>query len=99
MIIEKHNFKLPEEIEYKNGDLVVHNDNIVYKFKCEIKVPVSVIFNKQGECLDILTQNEDSGEQDRDDLPQEVRPEKDDKVARMASNIADMISEINQEDE
>ena len=101
MLIEKHSFTLQEEIEYKNGDLVVYNDNIVYKFNFEIKVPVSVIFNKQGECLEISTLEknfEEQGRQKANTAPP-VSPGQDDKVARMASNIADMISEINQGDE
>ena len=101
MLIEKHSVALQEEIEYKNGDLVVYNDNIVYKFNFEIKVPVSVIFNKQGECLEISTLEknfEEQGRQKANTAPS-ISPGQDDKVARMASNIADMISEINQGDE
>lgn len=110
MLLEKHNFTLQEEIEYKNGDLVVFNDKIAYKFDFEIKVPLSVIFNREGECLEISTVRDDFNEesekeeseeeefQDNEDMPS-VNSEQDDKVARMASNIADMISEINQGDE
>ncbi|MBU8849495.1 MAG: hypothetical protein KOO64_08110, partial [Desulfobacterales bacterium] len=53
MFFEKYNFTLQEEIDYKKGDLVVYNDNIAYKFDFEIKVPLSVIFNRQGECLEL----------------------------------------------
>jgi hypothetical protein len=102
MLFEKHNFTLQDEIDYKNGDLIVYNDNIAYKFEFEIKVPLSVIFNRQGECLDISSQRDDFEEEGEDDLLHEkntdlsTNPEQDDKVAQMASNIADMISEINQ---
>ncbi|MBU8911205.1 MAG: hypothetical protein KOO65_08045, partial [Desulfobacterales bacterium] len=53
MFFEKYSFTLQEEIDYKKGDLVVYNDNIAYKFDFEIKVPLSVIFNRQGECLEL----------------------------------------------
>ena len=102
MLLEKHSFTLQEEIDYKNGDLIVYNDNIAYKFDFEIKVPLSVIFNRQGECLEISTLRDDFEEEDEDDSLYEentatpITPEKDDKVGQMASNIADMISEINQ---
>ncbi len=143
MLLEKHSFTLQEEIDYKDGDLIVHNDDIAYKFDFEIKVPLSVIFNRQGDCLDISTVRDDFDEDDDDlyDLdetdPEEESVEntsekersvkeelvqdgsiqedlvpsdgehkdstasskKDEKVAQMASNIADMISEINQGDE
>ncbi len=49
LLLEKHKFTLQEEIDYKNGNLIVYNDNIAYKFDFEIKVPLSVIFNREGE--------------------------------------------------
>ncbi|NOX34542.1 MAG: hypothetical protein GXP56_12565 [Deltaproteobacteria bacterium] len=105
MLLEKHSFTLQEEIDYKDGDLVVYNNNIAYKFNFEIKVPLSVIFNREGECLEISTIRDDFEEEDENDLLQEdnsappISPGQDDKVARMASNIADKILEINQGDE
>ncbi|MFH2090875.1 MAG: hypothetical protein ABIJ31_00740 [Pseudomonadota bacterium] len=152
MLLEKHNFTLQEEIEYKEGDLIVYHDEIAYKFDFEIKVPLSVIFNREGDCLEISTKRNDFEEQDIDD-PGDIEglddmqdlediqdmhghdeQDQDDiqtlediqdqnesvneesvqqgqgstsfvpkgqenKVAQMASNIADMISEINQGDE
>ncbi|MFH2060036.1 MAG: hypothetical protein ABIJ59_14180 [Pseudomonadota bacterium] len=147
MLLEKHSFTLQEEIEYKEGDLIVYKDEIAYKFDFEIKVPLSVIFNREGDCLEISTLRDDFEDeeiQDLDDieklediqapeeteteeteteetetetetetekldpenidqkeetLADEVHIEQESKVAQMASNIADMISEINQGDE
>jgi len=96
MLLEKHDFTLQDDIDYKDGDLVVYKDNIAYKFDFEIKVPLSVIFDRDGECLDISTVRKDVEEEG--DEEQSIDPEQQDKVAHMASNIADMISEINQED-
>lgn len=108
MLLEKHNFTLQEEIDYKNGDLVVHEDRIAYKFDFEIRVPLSVIFNRDGECLEISTMRDDfqeedeqvteSGEEEKT-FNEPIAADQDEKVARMASNIADMIDEINQGDE
>lgn len=110
MLLEKHNFTLQDEIDYKDGDLVVYNNSIAYKFDFEIKVPLSVVFNRDGECLEISTVREDfeSDDQAPEDVTATVkendsgnldRLEHEDKVAQMASNIADMISEINEGDE
>lgn len=96
MLFEKHNFTLQDDIDYKDGDLVVYKDSIAYKFDFEIKVPLSVIFNRDGECLDISTVKKDVEEEGDEEQP--IDPEQKEKVAQMASNIADMISEINQED-
>jgi hypothetical protein len=104
LLLEKHSFTLQEEVDYKDGDLVVHNNEIAYKFDFEIKVPLSVIFNRQGECLEILTAREDMGEEDAgpvqetEDIPG-TDPAHNEKVSQMASDIADMISEINQGDD
>ena len=136
MLLEKHSFTLQEEIDYKEGDLVVFNNDIAYKFDFEIKVPLSVIFNRQGECLEISTVREDY--QDLEDMedesdddafssleepalddaadidedaesgdlePADEEPSadtgagQDERVAQMASDIADMITEINESDD
>lgn len=105
MLLEKHSFTLQEEINYKDGNLVVYNNTIAYKFDFEIKVPLSVIFNREGECLEISTTREDFEDNNKDALTQDEKTassiplEQNDKVALMASNIADMIKEINQGDE
>ncbi len=105
LLLEKHSFTLQEEIGYKDGDLVVYNDNIAYKFDFEIKVPLSVIFNRQGECLKMSTLRDDFEDENEEALFQEenptpsIKPEQNDKVGQMASNIAGMISEINHGDD
>jgi hypothetical protein len=66
-----------------------------------------VIFNREGECLEISTIRDDFKKEDEDSVMIEnedaIPPDKnfipDDKTGQMASNIADMISEINEEDE
>ncbi|MFA5905472.1 MAG: hypothetical protein WC836_16190 [Desulfobacula sp.] len=104
LLFEKHSLTLQEEIDYKNGDLVVYKDRIAYKFDFEIKVPLSVVFDRQGECLDISTMREGFEEKRENEIENEMnlfslRSEKKDKVTQMALDIADMISEINQGDE
>ncbi len=112
LLLEKHKFAIQDEVDYKEGNLIVHNNQIAYKFDFEIKVPLSVIFNRQGECLEISTVRDDDGDgededtlsSDKNDEPHvtEDAPAKtlsSDKVGQMASDIADMISEINRGDE
>ncbi len=99
LLLEKHKFKLQEKIDYKNGNLIVYNDNIAYKFDFEIKVPLSVIFNREGECLEISTLRDDFEKEDEDEIIPDKNFAPDDKTDQIASNIADMISEINEGDE
>ena len=101
LLLEKHGFAVQEEISYKDGNLIVHDNQIAYKFDFEIKVPLSVIFNRDGECLEISTRHQDDSQQEEaapDDESEmiETRPRDRGSVGEMASEIADMISEINQ---
>ncbi len=105
LLMEKHNFNLQEEVEYKNGDIVVHNDSIAYKFDFNIKVPLSIIFNRTGEFLELLTSDpedpEENEENEEDGMNIDIDKEstnKGDQKQKLASDIAGMISEINQED-
>ncbi len=101
MLMEQHKFTLQDEVDYKDGDLIVHKDQIAYKLDFEIKVPLSLIFNRSGECLEMVTI--------RPQEPEEPHPGQGSessegnlqtqKVEQMASDIADMIHEINQGDE
>jgi hypothetical protein len=104
MLFEKHSLTLQEEIDYKNGDLVVYKDQIAYKFDFEIKVPLSVIFDREGECLELSTVREGFEEDSVDVSQNEMKPSSqhtgsEGKVNQMVLDIADMISEINQGDE
>ncbi len=110
LLLEKHQFAIQDEVDYKEGDLVVYNNQIAYKFDFEIKVPLSVIFNRQGECLEISTSRDDEDREnsllEKNELTETkintVLPAKlpnSDRTGQMASDIADMISDINQGDE
>ncbi|MCG8616522.1 MAG: hypothetical protein MI802_09930 [Desulfobacterales bacterium] len=105
MLLEKHGFVVQEDVDYKDGNLVVHDNEIAYKFDFEIKVPLSVIFNRDGECLEISTQRDEEEysvdlEEDSDQTSDiENPPQEPDhgRTGEMASEIADMISQINQD--
>lgn len=103
MLLDKHNFAVQDDIEYKDGNLIVYNNEIAYKFDFQIKVPLSVIFNRSGECLSMSTTRDDEDAEDNEDeespnssIRQMSNGEPDkSKVEGMAVEIADLISEIN----
>lgn len=102
MILEKHGFSVQDDVVYKDGNLIVHKNEIAYKFDFEIKVPLSVIFNRDGECLEISTQkgaDHSNVNENRGDIDQPSTKVKDNGSQRksedMVSEIIDMISEIN----
>jgi len=108
MLLDKHNFEVQDDIEYKDGNLIVYKNEIAYKFDFEIKVPLSVIFNRSGQCLSMSTTRgkealENRELENREDVeiqnspatqPFNGEPDKE-KVEEMAVEIADLISEIN----
>ena len=108
LLLDKYGLNLQDEVDYQNGDLVVHGDQIAYKFDFEIKVPLSVIFNRQGECIELSTSRGDEDVEDtvpelepdsQDQLPVDAVPKRPGELASDISEITGMISEINQGDE
>lgn len=106
---EKHNIKLQEDVEFNNGDLVVHGNKIAYKLNFDVKITLSVLFDRLGECIDISAAGEDS-ESDSDyssqeDLqenfsePEALENEIIERRKPMAEELAGMIDEINNDEE
>ncbi len=60
---EKYNLKLHDDVAFKNGDIVVHGKNIAYKLDFDVRVTLSLVIDRDGECVDIKA----SGNQDGDD--------------------------------
>ena len=103
MLLDKHNLAVQDDIEYKDGNLIVYNNEIAYKFEFQIKVPLSVIFNRGGECLSMSSTREDEMLENNEDVEvqnssttQTLSDERGrNKAGGMAVEIADLISEIN----
>jgi hypothetical protein len=126
IVKRRHKLKIQDDIDYRQGDLIVHNDQVAYKLDFEIKMTLSVIFDRDGNYLSISTSddpedevadlnealqdeeaptlsrsdpqdaNEDGDTFDAEDAPS-ADPEKapSENFSKMASHIAEMISEIN----
>jgi hypothetical protein len=103
MLFEKHNFTLEEDVDYKKGDLVVFNDQIAYKFDFHIKVPLSVVFGRDGNCLEISTSGSGDNAPEAEESLQDIQANggniENENISGMASTIAEMITDINQGDE
>ncbi len=129
LVKDKHKLSIQDDVEYKKGDLVVHNNKIAYKLDFEVKMTLSVVFDRDGNYLsiatsadtidtdeeasplssadptnDVLSDQNDDEPFDRsieeDELPS-INPESEPKenYSKMASHIADMISDINENDD
>ncbi len=124
---EKHGLSLSDDVEFKNGDMVIHNGQIAYKLDFDVKVTLSVLSDRKGECLGLSTsdvspgnseeevtsniqdtesenlkeQIDEAEEQDIDEIGMSVEEgigiEPKGNIEQMASDIAEMISDINKD--
>jgi hypothetical protein len=62
---EAHGLPLGEDVSYKSGDLVVHEDRIAYLLEFEVKVPLSMLLDRQGNCIGLRAgASEEEGEEE-----------------------------------
>lgn len=104
---EKYHLRLQDEVEYKRGDMVVHNDQIAYRLDFEVKVTLSVLFDRKGECLEVTAVDRHAETEGKEELGMERREDDlgeiivdespNENVSQIASQIADMMTEINKD--
>jgi len=127
IVKNRHRLKIQDDIDYRQGDLIVHNNQVAYKLDFDVKLTLSVIFDRDGNYLSLST-SEDLEENQTPLLDEDVThegtadsvnteqaavldteaafssddapsadPEKapSENFSKMASHIAEMISEIN----
>ncbi len=121
---EKHHLRIQDDVEYRQGDIVVHDDAVAYKLDFDVKLTLSILLDRSGNYVSLATQNETIDPEPENvsdaqgfeepepveafrstirfdetepvtDAGDEKTPSQ--KMTRMASQIADMISEINEE--
>ena len=125
IVKNRHKLKIQDDVEYRQGDIIVHNNQVAYKLDFDVKMTLSVVFDRDGNYLSLVTSEDaenmetaggpsiatneaDAAESDSrpapdfseafasDDIPTadpENAPR--DNFSKMASHIAEMISEIN----
>lgn len=65
---EKYKLKLHDDVEYKRGDLVVHGKAIAYKLDFDVRVTLSLVVGRDGECVELKATGS-GGEDDDGELP------------------------------
>ncbi len=97
VFIEKHKIGLQNDIQYKQGEIVIHENRVAYKVDFNVKTIVSVLFDRNGKCISLSTDDvqpvETGAKQKASSKKTGIDHEK--KVAEMASEIASLISDIN----
>lgn len=102
-IKESYQIDVNDNLEHKSGNIVTHNGEIAYQLDFDVKVNLSVLLDRNGEHISIsspqLTPHEPhQGLPPSSDEPSGLSPDEKGKKAenaQKASEIAQMISEIN----
>ena len=50
---EKHKLGIEENVEYKRGDIVAHDNEVAYRLEFEVKITISVLLDREGNYLSI----------------------------------------------
>lgn len=51
LFLEQHRLPLGEDVTFKNGDMVVHENRVAYLLEFEVKVPLSMLLDRNGSCI------------------------------------------------
>jgi hypothetical protein len=62
IFLTEHNLGIDEDIEYKSGDIVAHENQVAYKLEFTVKVNLSVLINRAGEYLSVNISGKNSGD-------------------------------------
>ncbi len=70
---KEHNLKIDENVEYRNGDIVVYNDQIAYKLEFDVNVILSVLLDREGNYISVTSSGDLNNLKDKteNDLPDE----------------------------
>jgi hypothetical protein len=99
---EKYKIIVGDEVAYVNGDFVVHDNEPACRLDIDVTIRLSVICDNAGNCLSLSTTRPDSeGEKSisgKQDNPYEkIQNSRRQEMAAMATGLADMIADINNE--
>ncbi len=60
---DQHNLEISDDIEVNNGEVIIHNNQIVYKMEFEVLLSLSVLLDGQGDYIPPEDTPEESIEQ------------------------------------
>ena len=52
---KEHKLNIEENVEYRNGDIVVHENRIAYQLEFSVNVVLSVLMDREGNCIQVLS--------------------------------------------
>lgn len=72
LLKEKYRLKLHDDVEYKRGDIIVHGKAIAYKLDFDVRVTLSLVVGRDGECVDIRASGSGGDGDESDEFPYET---------------------------
>jgi len=64
---KEHKLGIGEDVEYKKGDIVVHNNQVAYRLEFDVKVSLSILLDRQGDYISFSTVEEAGETQEKSD--------------------------------
>jgi hypothetical protein len=61
---KEHKIGIKEEIEYKKGDIIAHNNQIAYRLEFEVKVNLAVLLSREGDYISIRISDDEDDPKD-----------------------------------
>lgn len=52
---KNHRLRIGEDVKYKSGDIVIHNDQVAYRLEFDVNVTLSVLVDRNGSCLSLTS--------------------------------------------
>ncbi len=100
LLREKHNIGLQDDVEFRNGDLTVFDSQVAYKLDFDVKITLTVVFDRKGNCLKLSAagdEDESQGDFSESENFETASGSATNEVeaGKMGPEIAGMISEIN----
>ena len=50
---EQSRLEIGEDVEYRHGDIVVYDNQIAYELEFEVKVTLSILLDRDGNCISV----------------------------------------------
>ena len=63
---ERHRLNIEDDVEYQQGNMIVHDNTIAYELNFQVKLNLSILCDRDGNYIDVKSSL---------DIPEEVRPE------------------------
>ena len=63
---KEHRLGIEEDVEYRKGDIVVHNNQVAYELQFEVKVTLSILLDREGNYISVTSSGDLDKIQDED---------------------------------